>query len=219
MDDVTEAWRQMVGIVGYEVSEIGRIRRSTGGASTFAGRIKTPSERKDGYMIVGFYSDGVRTNVFVHRAVAEAFIRPIAEDEEVNHIDGVKSNCVLGNLEIVTAAENMAHAARLGLTASGDRWRTPRQMEKVARLSGDGHWSRHKPECAARGDDNGSRTHPEKLERGEDRHCAKLREADIVSIRSMAARGMSLTEIAVAFSVTRQNIRYIVTRQSWKHVA
>jgi hypothetical protein len=39
--------------------------------------------------------------------------------KEINHIDGNKANAMLSNLEYVTHAENMAHAARLGLRKVG----------------------------------------------------------------------------------------------------
>lgn len=42
----------------------------------------------------------------VHRIVIETFIGEIPKDREVNHIDHIKSNNRLNNLEIVTRSEN-----------------------------------------------------------------------------------------------------------------
>ena len=50
---------------------------------------------------------------YVHRLVAECFIRKIGVLEEVNHKDGNKLNNHLSNLEIVTESENKKHAYRV----------------------------------------------------------------------------------------------------------
>ena len=52
----------------------------------------------------------------IHRCVAETFIENIYnEDMVVNHINGVKTDNFVNNLEIVTQAENLSHAIRTGL--------------------------------------------------------------------------------------------------------
>lgn len=78
---------------------------------------------RNGYMKVtlnlreGYIPDKERAIVkSVHRLVLIAF-NPISnyKELEVNHIDGVKSNNKLSNLEWVTSSENKQHALRLGL--------------------------------------------------------------------------------------------------------
>lgn len=65
------------------------------------------------------HSEGYRTvtlhkkQVYVHRLVAQAFLG--RSNLQVNHIDGVKTNNKLENLEYVTAKENSIHAWSLGL--------------------------------------------------------------------------------------------------------
>lgn len=51
----------------------------------------------------------------IHKAVAETFIPNPYNKREVNHIDGNKQNNNVQNLEWVTGAENMRHAAYNGL--------------------------------------------------------------------------------------------------------
>jgi hypothetical protein len=201
----------------YEVSDAGRVRRMAHGPSTHVGRIKNASVHSLGYLLLGLYENGRRSNVFAHRAVAAAFLGDVT-DKQINHIDGNKKNNAVSNLELTDAAGNMAHAVANGLVASGSRWRTPKQLAKVARMRGDGHWTRHHPELLARGDQNGAVKHPERLERGEQRHCAVLTEDKVRQIRILAAAGERYEIIARTFGVTRQNIRIIVNRGSWRHV-
>ena len=107
-------WRKF-GIGDYEVNEIGEVRRATASINTAEGRMKKPCKSSNGYMIVGCFSNGKRTNVLVHRAVAEAFIGPCPNGWQVNHKDGNKCNNRLENLEYVSVSGNMIHAIREGL--------------------------------------------------------------------------------------------------------
>ena len=51
----------------------------------------------------------------VHRLMAEAFLLDYLEKPQVNHINGVKTDNYLSNLEMVTASENTQHAYDTGL--------------------------------------------------------------------------------------------------------
>ena len=67
---------------------------------------------KLGYHRVCLFINGKRITIGVHRLVAIMYISAkVPSTLDVNHIDGDKSNNTVKNLEWVTHAENMNHAA------------------------------------------------------------------------------------------------------------
>jgi hypothetical protein len=96
-----EVWKNVER--GYQVSSHGRIIGKSG-------RIIQGGRDKDGYAII---SADTRTphvkTLKVHRLVTEAFIGPIPEGYHVNHINGIKDDNRIDNLEIVTAQYNVIH--------------------------------------------------------------------------------------------------------------
>jgi hypothetical protein len=102
----------------YEVNPNGDVRRRISGRKLKAGELIKPCPNSDGYpCILGpVLTTGVRRKEFkIHRIVAEVFIGPCPGGLEVNHKDGNKTNNSVDNLEYVSHAENMKHAANLGL--------------------------------------------------------------------------------------------------------
>ena len=100
----------------YDISNLGRVRRSHPGIHTFDGKIIKPSINPGGYEIIGLSMGDGRIYRSVHSLVATAFIGPYPEGKEINHIDGVKTNNNAGNLEYVTKSENQLHAYDMGLS-------------------------------------------------------------------------------------------------------
>lgn len=91
----------------YSASKCGKIKNLE------TGNILSVVKQKSGYCVFNTRRFGT---AYVHRAVAEIWIpnNDLSKDQ-VNHIDGVKSNNHLDNLEWVTRSENMQHAADTGL--------------------------------------------------------------------------------------------------------
>lgn len=93
----------------YEVNEFGLIKNID------TGYIIKPQLNTSGYLEAQIYVNGKQRKIGVHRLVAVAFIENPEQKPEVNHIDGVKINNHVSNLEWVTREENMQHASRMGL--------------------------------------------------------------------------------------------------------
>ena len=116
----TEEWRPVVGFEKYyEVSSLGRVRRSIDGLrrGIKAGFVLTTNVTKPGYPFVRLYDrDAKRTySLVVHNLVTAAFLGPKPKGIQVNHVDGDKLNPAVKNLEYVTAGDNQRHAFCLGL--------------------------------------------------------------------------------------------------------
>ena len=105
----------------YQASTLGRIRSvDRRGTYTRRGDILKPHMNKHGYLAVGIRWLGLRVTKMVHQVIAETFLDNPEKLPEVNHIDGIKTNNCVDNLEWCTQFENMQHAFATGLKGRGE---------------------------------------------------------------------------------------------------
>lgn len=122
-----EVWRDIKGYKNiYQVSTFGRIksleRISWNGHKWHGhkGRIIKQGILPSGYLKVSLCKDGKIKTILVHRIVSFAFIENKYNKLEVNHINGVKHENIISNLEWVTHSENGVHSYRkLGRKVKG----------------------------------------------------------------------------------------------------
>ena len=111
-----EVWCNVVGYDGdYQVSNYGRVKSFRRGKA----KIFRPANDKDGYEIVSLSGYNVNKNSRVHVLVAQVFITNPLKKPFVNHLDAIKNNNCVWNLEWVTNFENCRHAQNLGLLKVG----------------------------------------------------------------------------------------------------
>lgn len=104
-----EKWTDIPGFGdNYEVSNTGKVRNKSNG------RLLKGNHTK-GYRYVVLSGKGYQKCPKVHRLVAEAFIPNPDNHICINHIDGVKTNNHVSNLEWCTYQHNSLHSFRLGL--------------------------------------------------------------------------------------------------------
>jgi hypothetical protein len=118
-----EIWRPVSGFPGYEVSDQGRVkslaRRNLQGAMRRARILKT--DVIQGYHLVRPALGGVKHPRLVHRLVLTAFKGERPEGCETRHLDGIRGNNSIGNLEWGTTEENRADQKRHGTGIQGNR--------------------------------------------------------------------------------------------------
>lgn len=128
-----EEWRPVVGYESrYMVSNEGRV------LSLLFNTFKSLRLDRHGYPAVNITENGKRWKKSVHRLVADAFCEKRGDDaNQVNHLDGVKTNNHASNLEWVTGKENTAHSIRTGLTTKITRPKLTENDVVAIRLSGE----------------------------------------------------------------------------------
>ncbi len=124
---MNEEWRSVVGYEGiYSVSSFGRVRSESRG-------VLTPQVRY-GYPNVDLYRNGsVKRHVFIHKLVSAAFLGKRPKGHQVNHIDGVRGNCRVTNLEYCTARENAQHARSVLGSHVGERHGQAKLTDEMVR--------------------------------------------------------------------------------------
>ena len=110
---MNEEWKPVVGFEGaYEVSSHGRVRSLHRNAPI----IMTTGDNGKGYVCLNLRpKKGKPKKFYVHRLVLTAFKGVDHDNKEVNHINGIKSDNTLANLEWCTHKRNLKHAYDIGL--------------------------------------------------------------------------------------------------------
>lgn len=113
-----EIWRDIPGWEGlYQVSNKGRIR-------SLRVRVTKPFDAR-GYKVATLRAGDRLQRSGVHRFVAAAFIPNPEGKEQVNHINGVRDDNRVENLEWVTCHENNLHRCRVLNGGGGGRPKRP----------------------------------------------------------------------------------------------
>ena len=112
----SEIWKDVAEYEGfYKVSDKGNIysveRRNSRGYGR-GGRILKPKYDGKGYPQVNLHKNGKSKTTTVHRLVAEAFIPNPESLPQVNHIDEVKDNNNVENLEWCDSKYNINYGTR-----------------------------------------------------------------------------------------------------------
>lgn len=95
--------KKIVGYENYFITTCGKVLK------TKNNDFKILKTRSKGYSRVTLKKCNESKTFHVHRLVALSFLKNIRNKKEVNHINEIKSDNYIGNLEWSTRCENMNH--------------------------------------------------------------------------------------------------------------
>lgn len=115
----TEIWREIEGYDAYQVSSTGKVRSiyflTRNNRKVLRVKELKLTISRYGYHFVGIIINKKQKKYIVHRLVAKAFIPNPLTKAQVNHINGIKTDNRVENLEWVTPQENVQKAWDTGL--------------------------------------------------------------------------------------------------------
>jgi len=99
----------------YGITSHGRVwsYARKGSGNSLIGKFLTPYQRKQGYLTIDLKHKNKVTKCYIHRLVAQHFLPLIVGKDIVNHINGIKTDNRVENLEWCTWSENELHKSRI----------------------------------------------------------------------------------------------------------
>ena len=124
-----EIWKDIKGYEGrYQISNFGRVKSLIYSKEKIMNiyNFRRDGEKGKGYWRVRLIKNSSYKYFFVHRLVAEAFISNPNNYATVNHINGIKTDNRIDNLEWCSLKENIQKAWETGLY----------KVDEIRRLNG-----------------------------------------------------------------------------------
>lgn len=127
MENQVEVWKDIIDYEGlYQVGSLGGIKavdqkrwmNVNMAYAYYKEKELSPYKTIDGYLQIRLSKNSVGRTFLVHRLIALVFIPNPENKPEVNHLNGIKDDNRIENLEWSTPTENQKHAYKNGLKIS-----------------------------------------------------------------------------------------------------
>jgi hypothetical protein len=116
---------EIEGFENYMITKEGKVW------SKKSNRFLKPSVTSNGYSLIKCVRNGKKINKYVHRLMAETFLVNPENKLTVNHINGIKTDNRIENLEWATHSENVQHSFDNGMSKSKNRKLTIKEVNEI----------------------------------------------------------------------------------------
>jgi len=173
----------------------------------------TPTYRIDrkGYVLRSSWDGDDRVTVRVHRWVVEQRLRrKLPLEEDVHHLNGIKDDNRIENLEVIGHAD---HSTNTNLR------RQPRRGYRLNLTSGERHARSERVYATKLWTFSPAGPNPRKARRGEANPSAKLSWNEVREIRVLSKIGAPGKMLMNRYAISRFQIRNILSGKHWKETS